>query len=75
VELGPVSLVKSFSRFDYSMVNILRVTCRNIGNNFDSDIDWSQSRQYPSFDALPLLGMNTAAHIRSIFGYSAKFLK
>ena len=46
----------------------------NIGNKFDSDIDWSQSRQYPSFDALPLLGMNTAAHIRSIFGYSAKVL-
>ena len=56
-----------------SLCNMNRIAL-NVGNKFVSDIGWSRSRQYPSFDALPLLGMTTAAHIRSIFGYSAKVL-
>jgi FkbH-like protein len=44
------------------------------GNRFFSEEEWYTARQYPSTAALPTLAEQICAHIRAIYGLSAKVL-
>lgn len=56
-----------------SFLDINRVALQ-YGENFHSDVDWYQNKQFPSLEALPILAEYMDSHLRAAFGYSAKVL-